>query len=220
MLKPLSSLVGLALIAASVGAHAATFEVLGKTLQLSPPPEFCELGQSPREQALLEFQQKSMSLMGELAQMVVPCNELDAFISGEVDAFTRWAQVVVAKSKDRVQLVTVSRKAFIRNTAGAANTPVDMAEVQRRVDDHLADTGVTMRAAGMRPLGTTAQAFFTELRMTAQAEGQTVPLIAIVAVTTAKQLPLMLQIYGTPKATGAPLMETATAYVAQVLSAN
>lgn len=214
------ALLGLAALFFTVEARAGSFSTLGKTLKLLPPPEFCELGRSPREQALWQLQQKNMALSGELAQIVVPCAELKAYSAGKIDEFTRWAQVLVTKRQGAMSLVTISREEFIEKTANGTKTSVNMAEINRRVREQLAGTGGTVSVSGAQPIGSTKQAFFLQGQLVTQGNGKSTPLVFIAAATLVNQLPILVQVYVTPKATGAPPMETATAYVDNLLSKN
>jgi hypothetical protein len=217
---PRAVFLALAIALLSSGARAETFSILGKTLRLTPPPEFCELGESSREQALRQQQQRNMAPVGELAQIVLPCDELDAFKAGAAPVFTRWAQVLVSKREGRVNFVTISRAEFIRNSAGNMNTPPDIAGINRRVHDLLSSDGPTVNLSGMQPLGATSQAVFAQVRMSRQDGGTKTPLVAIIAGTVVAQLPILVQVYTTPEATGAPPMKTVNAYLDNLLGAN
>ncbi|HEY9103531.1 hypothetical protein [Chitinimonas sp.] len=214
------ALLGLAALSLTGAAQAGTYSTLGKTLKLQPPPEYCELGDTQREQTLRQLQQRNMAQVGELAQVVVPCTELKAYKDGKIDNFSRWAQVLVSKRQGVLTLVTISREEFIQKTANGTAKPVDLAEVNRRVREHLSGTGGTVSMSGAQPIGSTKQAFFIEGRLVTETNGKSSPLAFIGAATVVNQLPILVQVYVTPKATGASALETATAYVDSLLSKN
>ena len=99
-------------------------------------------------------------------------------------------------------------------------TPVDMSEINRRANEHRSSSKIKVAMSGMQPIGATKDAFFVQGQMSAQTNGDSTSMIVIVAATVANQLPIMVHVYATPKATGAPPMQSATDYVSNILRKN
>jgi len=130
-----------------------------------------------------------MDNVGEIAQFVAPCDEVAAFRAGAVfDNFSCWGLVIIAKRQGKVSLVTISREAFIARLAGSANVPLDIAEINRNMNEHLAKTGagITANISGMHPMGVTKQAFFGQGNGATEIKGKVVPVNFVLAATTVK----------------------------------
>lgn len=202
-------------------AHAESFEVLGRTIELTPPTNFCRLGSTAREAALLDLQTKSTAPAGVLTQFTVPCNELEDFRQGKIDSFSRWAQVLVLRRQGQLQLVRESREDFVRSTAGnVSSTPVDFADVNRQIRQHLSQSGMQIAMTGMQPLGIRDSAFFATVQMASEENGLKVPMVAVIAATVANRLPIVVQVYATARAPDEPLIEIASSYVQSVVTQN
>jgi hypothetical protein len=213
--------IGFAALGVSLGVQAASFSILGRVLKLAPPPQFCELGGSAAETAMLQSHRQNFSRIGALAHFVVPCDEVAKFRSGKIDRFTRWAMVFVPKSKGvEWLLVKSSREEFIRKAAGVSIESLDLEKINKRHQERHPGADWTASISKMEPLGTTKQAFFFEGRMTVQSQGVSTPILLIGAETTVNQLPVTVHVYTTPKATGAPPMQTASAYLDILLGSN
>ncbi|WP_112187952.1 hypothetical protein [Methylibium petroleiphilum] len=205
----------------SFGANAETVTYLGRSINLDPPPGFCQLNSSPEERALFEYQRRNTEPAGELAQFAVPCTELADVRALKADRFTRWVQVLVLKRKGQLLPVSAPRTQFVRGLAGHfADTPLDVERLSRRANKHLAQTNTAVTDFSYEPLGTTQDAFFTRMKMMAQVGTVTSPVSAIAATTVVNQLPIGVYAFGTPKAKGEPAIETTRAYLRQILDRN
>lgn len=210
-----------ALLIFSAAVNAETVTYLGRPLNVDPPQDFCVLGSSPTERALVEFQRKSTSAAGELAQFSVPCEELAEFRSGRIDNFSRWAQVLVLKAKGQLMPVMIPRAELVRKLAGSfADSPPDMKAVEKRINDEIGTGSITITPQSTKPIGATQEAFFIEMRGKVQIDQWSSNFIGIGAVTVVNQLPVAVYAYGTPKARGELPTVTASAYLRNVIDKN
>lgn len=210
-----------AMVLSSVTANAESVFVHGRKLELAQPVGFCPLGDTSRETKLLEMQRRNVSPAGELAQFSVSCDELSEFQKGNLESFSVWAQVLVLRRHGKFSLVFEKREQFVRAIAGNVSTrSVDLAETSRRANEHLAQAGVRVQALGMEPIGIRDSAFFATMRLKAEANGVTEPMVAVVAVTVANRLPVAVQVYGNSRASGMPLASIAATYVSSVVNQN
>jgi hypothetical protein len=202
-------------------ANAESLSVLGRNIQLVPPPGFCTLGNSAVELELARFQRQNTSPAGELVQFAVPCSELSNFKSGKSENFTRWVQILVLKHKGALKTVTTPRVDFVRDIAGRlADSPPDMNALSARMRDHLAKSGSSVSGASAQPIGATSEAVFMELRMTVTHGTDTSPVVAVMAVTVVNQLPVAVYAYATPKSRGESPVDTSRAYLRKVIDLN
>lgn len=216
-----SVLVALAWAALVAIAQAETFTALGRTIQLVPPPGFCKLGNSEVERELEQFQRQNTSLAGELAQLAVPCSELSDFKARRIESFTRWVQILVIKPKGQLTLATMSRADFVRGLAGnLADSPPDMAALAARARDHLAKADSSVSGVSARPMGATSEAVFMEIRSTATVGTRTTPVVSIMAITVANQLPIGVYAFATSRSRAASPVDTVRAYLRSVLELN
>jgi hypothetical protein len=207
------------LFAPASGAESVV--VIGRKLDLDPPNGFCLLGNSEREIQLLTRQRDNAALSGELAQFTVPCDEVSEYLLGKIDSFSRWAQVLVVRRQGQLGLVSETREEFVRATARNASTQsVDFAEVERKANQHLSQSGMTIGMSGMEPIGIKDSAFFAMMRMTAEGNGVVVPIVAVVAATVVNRLPIVVQVYRTQRATDEPVASVAVSYVQSVINKN
>ena len=201
--------------------NAETVTILGRSIQLSPPPDFCTLGNSPTERKLEQFQRQNTAQAGELVQLAVPCAELNDFRTRKIENFTRWAQVLVLKQKGQLNTVSAPRTKFVRAVAGRlADSPPDMSAMSARIRDELARTDSLVSAVTAQPIGATSEAMFIEVRMTATVGTWTSPVVGVGAITVANQLPIAVYAYATPKARGESPVDTARAYLRKVIDFN
>lgn len=215
------ALLASALLICSAAAHADTVTYLGRSLNVVPPQGFCELGTSPTERALVEFQRKNTAAAGELAQFSVPCDELAELRSGRLENFSRWAQVLVLKAKGKLMPVTISRAELVRKFAGSfADSPPDMKAVEKRIRDEIGSEGITLTPHSIKPIGATQEAFFIEMRGNVQLDQWSSNFVGIGAVTVVNQLPVAVYAYRTPKAQGEAPTVTATGYLRNVIDKN
>lgn len=202
-------------------AHAETMNFLGRSIQLVPPPGFCKLGDSPIEREMEQFQRQNTAPAGELAQFAVPCAELTDFRSMKIESFTRWVQVLVLKQKGQLKAVTTPRATFVRAIAGRlADYPPDMNALSARIKDQLAKTDSSVSGVTAQPIGATSEAVFMEMSMTATVGTWTSPVVGVMAITVANQLPVAVYAFATPKAQGESSVETSRAYLRKVIELN
>ena len=194
---------------------------MGKSIQLVPPPGFCKLGDSPIEREIEQFQRQNAAPVGELAQLAVPCTELNDFRSRKIENFTRWVQVLVLKQKGQLKTVTSPRASFVRATAGhLADSPPDMNALSARIKDQLAKSDSSVSGATAQTIGATSEAAFIEISMTATVGAWTSPVVGVGAITLANQLPVAVYAFATPKARGESPVETTRAYLRKVIELN
>lgn len=168
-----------------------------------------------------EFQQRNTAPAGVLAQLAVPCTELTDFKTRKIENFTRWVQILVLKPKGQLALVQTPREEFVRKIAGSfAKSPPDMDALAKRIREHLAKNDSAARIASTKPIGATSEAFFVEIRGTAQVGSLSSPTSAVMAITTANHLPLGVYAFATPKAKGDSPAETLMAYLRSVIDRN
>ena len=202
-------------------SRADTVTLLGRSLQVVPPPGFCKLGDSVPERELEQFQRQNTAPAGELAQMAVPCAELSDFRANKLEGFTRWVQVLVLKQKGQLKVVTTPRQEFVRAVAGRmANSPPDMNAIAARIRDHLAKTDSFVSSPSAQPIGATNEAAFMEIRMTAGVGNRSSPVVGVMAITVANQLPIAVYAFATSKARGESPVDTSRAYLRKVLELN
>ncbi|MCZ8254708.1 MAG: hypothetical protein O9327_03350 [Polaromonas sp.] len=213
----------IALAPAAGQASPEVFKILGRDLVLPTPAGYCPLGSSAIEQQMLEMQRQNTSIAGELAHLAVPCDELRTIRAGKTDRFKRWVQVLVLKNKGEVKLVRASRAQFVQAVAstGKANPP-DMAALSKRIDAHLSQKGFGVGIVEPRvtPLGSTDDAVFMEITMTASTGGSKIPLVAVGAVTMANNLPLGVYAYSAADAKGPTPAAVIQGYLDGVLRSN
>lgn len=213
--------VAVAILGFTAAAHAETVTFLGKSIQLVPPPGFCKLGDSPIEREMEQFQRQNTAPAGELAQLAVPCTELNDFRSRKIENFTRWVQVLVLKQRGHLKIVTTPRANFVRAIAGRlADSPPDMNALSARIKDQLAKTDSSVSGASAQPIGATSEAVFMEISMTATVGTWTSPVVGVMAITVANQLPVAVYAFATPKARGELPVETSRAYLRKVIELN
>ena len=207
----------------SAGARGASFTALERTIEFTPPARFCVLGDSPRERTLFDQSESDISRHGALMQMDVPCDELPLFKAGKVFGFTRWIEVAVISQGGEFHLVSVPRDDFVRTAAGTLEGQVvDYDEINRRLKALQADGEISLPASlqGMHSLGVANHALFIQSRTKVGRGKHAVALRGIGAVTTANDVPLIVQVYALSTAGRDDTLETAYACVQALLDAN
>lgn len=168
-----------------------------------------------------EFQRRNTAPAGELAQLAVPCTELTDFKTRKIENFTRFVQILVLKPKGQLTLVSTLREEFVRKIAGSyAKSPPDLDALARRIRENLAKNDSAVRIASTKPIGATSEAFFVEIRGTAQVGRLSSPISAVMAITTANHLPIGVYAFATPKAKGDSPAEISMAYLRSVIDRN
>jgi hypothetical protein len=203
-------------------AHAETFEFLGEVIEVKPPQGLCAVGQTDLEKKYMKYRREMTKPAGALTQMAVPCDQLAKFRAGEVEGFTYWAQVMVLKREGQLYKSARTRAQFVQYAAGVSATEkIDYAEANRRVDEHLSKAGASATMSDLVPLGVRDNAFFCSMRMKfKEGDGPEIPMNVVMAVTLAKKLPVVVQVYRTPQAGQVPLLKIAGQYAAKVIELN
>ena len=207
----------------SASARGASFTALERTIEFTPPARFCVLGDSPLERALFDQSESDISRHGALVQMDVPCDELPLFKAGKLFGFTRWIEVAVMSQGGAFQLVPVPRDDFVRIAARTFESQVvDYDEANRRLkalqDD--GEIGVPASLQNMHSLGVSNHALFIQSRTRFGRGRHAVAVRGIGAVTTANDVPLIVQVYTLSTASRDDTLETANACVQALLDAN
>lgn len=218
----LAPIFGALLVATSqAAAQTQSVSYLGRTILLAPPQGFCTLGNSPGEKEMETFQKHNTAPAGELAQIAVPCDELVDFRTRKTDKFTKWVQVLVLKQQGQMKTVTGPRANFLLALGGnLASQPPDMNAVSARLREHLSKTGSSVTNPTVQPIGSTADAVFMQITMTATVGSFTSPVVAVMAITVVNQLPLAVYAYATPKARGESPVDTSATYLRSVIQLN
>jgi hypothetical protein len=218
-MKILVSILAAACLVAS--AHAEEVSVGGNTLDLTLPKGFCALGDSERENELKAQQRRASESFGELVQFGAPCDSIREFRDGKIDNFPHWAQVMILKKGGQIPKIAKSREEFLRDTAGSAETEkIDFEKVNRELKSRLAKVDASGEMTGSSNIGLQDSAFYISLHGKLSAGDRSVPFLAVMGLTVAKQMPLAVQVYGTPQAPDAPLFDVAHEYMESITAKN
>ena len=173
-------------------AAAEPYMVLGRAIDLSPPPGYCVVGKTPAERQYLERYKDISKSALELLQASVPCSDLKKFNAKLLSQFPRTALVSVVKAKGQLTLETGTRQQFLSRFGKPES--FDVEAVNTRLRKALTDKTFAAAMSKMTPLGSDGDAYYWATLGTAQAEGM--PLYRVTSVSAAlliNRLPLSVQ---------------------------
>lgn len=172
--------------------HAQPATVLGRTVNLTPPPGYCAIGSSPRQAEFIRRLEALQQAAGILLQATAPCPDLKRFDAGAIDEFTRQAIVMVVKAKGQLRLDPRSQTDFLRSFGPL--TPIDLAQVNARLQQATHPQPVTGSLRSMTPLGSDGKAFYWGVIGEVQADGgQSLRVTTVGAAMLVNGLPLSVQ---------------------------
>ena len=181
------------LLAFPLLANAEPYMVLGRTIDIVPPPGYCVLGKTKAEQEYVN-NYKEISKSGlELLQASVPCTDLKKFNANMLNQFPRTSLVSVVKAKGKLILETSTPKESLSRIGGGMQT-VDIDAVNSRLRKALADKNFAASMSRVTPLGSDGNAFYFAILGSVQPDGM--PLQQVTSVSAAlliNKLPLNVQ---------------------------
>lgn len=219
-----ASVVALATIALAVGStvRAEVLTFAGRAFILVPPAGYCALGTTAAEKSFLEEQKALLRPRNELLQASVPCAHLKAWNAGKLDTFSRWAQVQIINNGPSFKPITLSRTDFIATLSKRfKDKPVDMALINKRMQEILSGKDMQLSASGMQVVGTDERAAYVSMSGQLDAGGVKSAIVMFGGITLVKQMPLGVYAYekqGAPA--GEPSTSVAPKYLQAVLEHN
>lgn len=180
-------------------AHGDEVNIAGRTLRLLPPPGYCIVGKtSKQERALLRQESTLNADKVQMLQLSVECGELEELRNGSRDYINRWAKVGALKANGRVEHVPFTRSEFSSMLAKSASREQDLnpQTINKRLADAFKETGFSVSDASFRIVGADSQsAYFNSRIQVTVAPDRTRELRAIGAISVANGLPVAVYLF-------------------------
>ena len=202
--------------------RAETLTVAGVSLVIEPPFGYCALDVHSGDRAFFLKQRELLRPNNELIQASVPCDQLKAVVAGNLDSYSRWAQVQVINAGPELRTLPITRDAFVSSlTKTAQRKPLDLAAINSKVREKLKGEGIGVAASKMEVVGSDDNAVYVSMTGSIYSEGGSSAIAMFGSMTLVKQLPIGAYAY---EKQGAPRGELPTAvakkYLKSILDKN
>jgi len=159
-----------AILIASISAFAGASEpqatsmqkisVLGGFLEFENPQNYCTVGDSPREEALLIRAKADIPDSIRILHTSVFCPELKAYISGDTNEITRWTQIQLLGSSGGFQRISIPRESFLQ-AVGREARKLSSAQIEKEIKERVDSDTFTISGLNKTVLGRDRDAVYT-----------------------------------------------------------
>lgn len=216
-------LIAAGLIALAVcPAYAEHVTVAGVFLVIEPPHGYCALDVKSGDRSFFLKLRKLLRPRIELIQASVPCNQLKAMMAGEIQSYSRWAQVQVISQGPGIRTLHTSRSELITSlTKRTKIGPFDIAAFNSSMREKLKNEEANLSVSKIEIVGSDDDAAYFSVSGSLQSVGVSSAIAGFGAITLVKQLPISVAAYeklGSPS--GELPTEVAVNYLKSVLKMN
>lgn len=174
--------------------EALEVTALGVHLEFNLPPEYCPVGKSERETALLKNARDSMPPSVRLLKTAVLCTELSAYALGQRDDIEHWVQIQLLSPGGDFQTVDWSRHQFLQ-AVGAAMPKIDYSALREEAEKLFKRAGITASDLQQTPLGRDDKAIYIAHHMQIGQKNAANLVRGLGALTLVNSLPLGIHVY-------------------------
>lgn len=178
----------------SIGAEAATVNLLGRTIAVVIPAGYCEFGGHPAEAELVRSTKECIGDSNQILVLFAECKELENFRKGRRTMLDNYGQILAQTPKGQLRAIKgVSRSEYIRRLSSKSSWEEALKKAEARVKQYFSGY---QSSESLGLISTDANGLYMGILMTlTDDKGSPRQIIGVIGITLVKELSISINLY-------------------------